>query len=145
VSYKKLSSGYEWCGSPLSHSADWDLPTRIGNDTKGTLVSVECIESDDEKFTSRHLLLTCQVSYPSGVNLRFLARIYPGAPGIWTALEVNAVEGFSPEGIPDDLATYNYLVRSSPSKLPDQNLSPLISHRRTSVGTGEFTTIPETV
>jgi len=125
VSYKELSSGYEWCRAPLSHSADWDLPTRIGNDTKGTLLSVECIESDDEKFTSRHLLLTCLVRYPCGVDLRFLARIYPGAPGIWTALEVKAFEGFSPEGIHEDLATYNYYGSQQPVKIARSEFIPV--------------------
>ena len=53
-----LSSGKEWVVSIPDHTADWDLPTKIGNKSSAELISVNCIKSDDQKFTSQHLLIT---------------------------------------------------------------------------------------
>lgn len=98
VSLKNVKSGKEWCGSKPLHLCDWNLPTKIDNSRLAKLISIECTETDDEHFTSKHLLISALIQYDSGLELRFLIRAYPDATGIWTALEVKSLNGFSRKG-----------------------------------------------
>lgn len=97
-----------WTQTKKRHNCDWDLPTKIGNASKAQLLSVECVETNDERFTSNHLLVTSHIAYDCGLELKHLIRVYPDASGIWTALEVKSLDSFSPEGIPEDIDTYIY-------------------------------------
>lgn len=125
VSYKNLSSGKEWSQLKSTYSADWGLPKRIEKDTKCKLVSVDCIETDDERFTSYHLLVSALIHYDCGLDVKFLVRVYPDAPGLWTALEVKANEQFSPEGIPADRATYKSYGSNQPVKIARNEFIPV--------------------
>lgn len=58
VSYKNSETGKEWCGKKSVYASDWNLPNRIDNETKGELISIDCIETDDERFTANHLWLS---------------------------------------------------------------------------------------
>lgn len=100
VSMKNVKTGKEWCGKKPLHICDWSLPSKIDNSSRAKLISVECIETDDGHFTSKHLLVSALIQYDSGLELRFLIRVYPDAAGIWTALEVKSLDGFSPKGFP---------------------------------------------
>lgn len=148
-SYKNLISGKEWVGkndkytnqseerikvgtppnnwsqTKKRHTCDWDLPTKIGNTSKARLLSVDCIETDDEHFTSNHLLITAHMEYDCGLELNYLIRVYPDAWGIWTALEVKALDSFSPEGIPEDIATRGYYGSRQPIKIARNEYIPV--------------------
>ena len=117
TSFKNLSSGKEWASSFPDHTADWDLPAKIGKESVAELVSVNCVESDDEKFTSPHLLCTAHMRYDCGLEIQYLIRIYPDAPGIWTALNVKALESFSSDGIPEDISIFKYYGSRQPVKI----------------------------
>lgn len=108
-SFKNLISNEEWASSyPNHHVSDWHLPTKIEKETGAKLISVNCNETDDEQFTSKHLLVTAHIKYDTGLEIQFLIRVYPNASGVWTALNVKADETFNPEGIPEDLAIEKY-------------------------------------
>jgi hypothetical protein len=149
TSYKNLVSGKEWVnpkerytnqekmrirlGTPPNvwhqtkkrHTSDWDLPTKIGNTSKARLLSVDFVETDDEHFTSNHLLITAHLEYDCGLELNYLIRVYPDAWGIWTALEVKALDSFSSEGIPEDMATYIYYGSRQPIKIARNEYIPV--------------------
>lgn len=63
TSFINQGSGKEWATSITEHTADWDLPTKIGEGSTAKLISVNCMVSDDEKFTSPHLLITAYMKY----------------------------------------------------------------------------------
>lgn len=67
--YRHLLSGREWALLVPEHSCDWDLPSKTGNGTSATLLSVDCEQSDDRGFTSGHLLITTSMQYDSGIEL----------------------------------------------------------------------------
>ena len=125
VSYKNLESGKEWCKIKSIHSSDWNLPMRIENGTKGELIEINCIETDDEKFTSEHLLVSALFHYECGLDIRFLVRVYPNAPGLLTALEVKSDTTFSIEGIPEDISTYKYYGSNQPVKIARNEFIPV--------------------
>lgn len=133
-SFKNSISGKQWAENEHSHTSDWDLPTKIGATSKASLVSVTSKITDDEKFTSKHILAKAHMKYDSGIELQFLIRVYPDAPGIWTALEVKSNSGFSPEGIPVDLATEKYYGSNQPVKIARNEFIPVDfskeNHRR---------------
>jgi hypothetical protein len=124
-SFKNLKSGKEWCGKEPIYTADWNLPKRIDNDAAGELISIDCIESDDEKFTDNHLLVTALFSYDCGIDLKFKVRVYPNAPGIWTALEVKSQNGFSTKDIPVDIATYKSYGSNQAVKIARNEFIPI--------------------
>ena len=125
VSFINLKSGKEWSQLKHAYSSDWGLPKRIDNDTKGKLISVDCKETDDESFTSKHLLVSALIQYDCGLEIKFLVRVYSDAPGLWTALEVKSNEGFSSEGIPVDNATYKSYGSNQPVKIARNEYIPV--------------------
>jgi len=125
ISYRNLQSDKEWCGKVPVYSSDWDLPKRIENGSKGELVELTCTETNDEKFTENHLLVSAIFHYDCGLDIKFLIRVYPNANGLWTALEVKSNEGFSVEGIPVDIATYKYYGSKQPVKIARNEFIPI--------------------
>ncbi|MDN5214905.1 hypothetical protein QQ020_22685 [Fulvivirgaceae bacterium BMA12] len=125
ISYKNTTSGKEWAEARHSHTSDWDLPTKIGPGSSAKLLSVACVKTDDEQFTTEHLLVTAHMTYNFGLDVKYLIRVYPDAPGIWTALEVKANSGFSTEGIPVDLATRKYYGSNQPVKIARNEFVPI--------------------
>ncbi|WP_289062186.1 hypothetical protein [uncultured Zobellia sp.] len=125
ISFKNTRSGKEWCMEKSPYDSDWNLPTKIENASPARLIAVEGITTDDEKFTTEHILVTALVRYDSGIELNYLVRVYPNAPGIWTALEVRAIDGFSPEGIPEDLAMYKSYGSNQPIKIARNEFIPV--------------------
>ena len=120
-----LGSGKEWAATIPDHTSDWDLPTKIGSESSAELISVNCIESDDEKFTTQHLLITAHMKYNCGLEVQFLIRVYPNAPGIWTALNVKALESFSIDGIPEDISTRKSYGSRQPVKIARSEYIPV--------------------
>lgn len=76
---KNVQSGKEWCGKKPLHSCDWNLPAKIDDNSPAKLLSIDCIDTDDEHFTSKHLLVSALIKYECGLELRFLIRVYPDA------------------------------------------------------------------
>lgn len=118
-------SGHGWYQTKKRHTADWNLPTKIDNDSNARLLSVKCVETDDEHFTSNHLLVSAHIAYDSGLEINYLIRVYPDAKGIWTALEVKALDSFSSEGIPEDLADFSYYGSRQPIKIARNEYIPI--------------------
>ncbi len=125
ISLKNVLSGKEWCGNRSGHLCDWNLPTKIDDGSTAKLISVDCTETDDEHFTSNHLLLSALIHYDTGLDLRFLIRVYPDGTGIWTALEVKSLDSFSSEGIPADLSTYKSYGSDQPLKIARNEFVPV--------------------
>ncbi|MFS4466500.1 hypothetical protein [Maribacter sp. 2210JD10-5] len=126
VSFKNERSGKEWSTNKANtFGADWNLPTKIDKDSQATLVSVDCQESDDAHFTSKHLLVNALFEYANGIQIKLLVRVYPNATGLWTALEVKADADFSPEGIPEDIAYEKYYGSNQPVKIARNEFIPV--------------------
>ncbi len=134
ISYKNIDSGKEWCGLTPVYLCDWGLPGRIQSDAAAHLFSLSCVETDDEKFTENHLLVSALIHYDCNLDIRFLVRVYPDAPGLWTALEVKATAGFSTNGIPVDNSTFKSYGSNQPVKIARNEYLPvdfsLKNHRR---------------
>jgi len=91
--FKNLATGTEWVTMRSAQLADWDLGMPGMENAK--LVSLEATESDDEKFTSRHLAVIATIAYPeANLELKYLIWAYPGAPGLRTQLLVKGTAGF---------------------------------------------------
>jgi len=125
TSYKNLISDKEWATTSPDHTADWDLPTKTDADSKAELLSIHCVETNDEKFTSNHLLITTHMRYDFGLEVKHLIRVYPNSSGIWTALEVKSLDSFSSEGIPEDLGTTKYYGSTQPVKIARSEYVPV--------------------
>jgi hypothetical protein len=126
VSFKNISTGNEWAVKDPVHSSDWNLPKRIENGTNGKLKSIKSIVSDDEKFTSEHLSVEAVFDYEkAGLSVKYLVRVYPGSPGIWTALEVKSLGIFSPREVPEDVSYYKSYGSNQPLKIARNEFIPV--------------------
>ena len=75
--------------------SDFQLPTVELENPQGNLLGVTVIQSDDEGFTSEHLLVEAIIEYPSeNLQIAFKVRAYPDAPGLHVQLGVKATDGF---------------------------------------------------
>ncbi|MDT8388988.1 MAG: hypothetical protein RRC34_00580 [Lentisphaeria bacterium] len=76
--------------------ADWLLPVCFDANPSAVPVSMEANVSNDEGFTSDHLAVTAEMTYPTAkLSLRFTVWAYPDAPGLRTSLHIRALDGFS--------------------------------------------------
>ncbi len=102
ISIKNQLTGIEYAKINNKHSCDWDLPGAINDTTPAELFNITVIENDDEGFINKHLQVISTIKYPkSKVEVQHVIWIFPDAPGIRTQLRVKAMEGFSPENLPD--------------------------------------------
>ena len=65
--------------------------------------------------------------------MKYLVRAYPGARGLWTALEVRARSDYSPEGIPEDVAFERSYGSRQPVKIARSEFVPIdfsVANRR---------------
>jgi hypothetical protein len=101
VSIKDLQSGKEYgllSGKCLS---DWDLPGAITDTSLARVADFSVSVSDDDGFTNRHILAVTTLEYPNArLMVRHVVWAFPDAPGIRTQLQVKAMAGFSPKGLP---------------------------------------------
>jgi hypothetical protein len=95
-SVTRLASGYIWQNASTTHVADWQLPTRLDENPDARLVDADMTVSDDEGFTSEHLLVSIYIDYPSEkIQVRFSVRVYPDAPGLHVQLAFRTLDGFA--------------------------------------------------
>jgi len=80
VSFKQVDSDYEWCLKKDGHSCDWNLPSKIDDQSVAQFISIDCIITDDEHFTSKHILVSTMFRYDCGLEIKHLVRVYPNAP-----------------------------------------------------------------
>jgi len=91
--FKNLKTGTEWVSVANKSTADWSLGL-LGMD-KAKLVSLEALESDDDKFTSKHIAVVATIDYPNAnMVLKYLIWAYPGASGLRTQLLIKGKKGF---------------------------------------------------
>ncbi len=94
--FRNLTTGTEWVSRESANLADWDL--RMPGMEKARLVSLEATESDDEKFTSKHISVVATIEYPdANLETKYMIWAYPGAQGLRTQLLVKGKEGFVPD------------------------------------------------
>ncbi len=124
-SFKNLESNKEWATTNHNYESDWNLPTKIEAGSPAVLNNLGFTITDDEHFTSNHILVVANMTYDCGLEINFLVRVYPEAYGTWTALEVKSKEGFSSEGIPEDVATYKYYGSNQPIKIARSEFIPI--------------------
>ncbi len=97
VSLRDLDSSREWATAPAI-TCDWSLPGLIGEQTEAKLTSLTCREDDDEGFTSRHLAVMAEITYPDAkLVVRYIVWVYPDAPGLRCQLRARGMPGFSAE------------------------------------------------
>ena len=102
ISIKNQVSGKEYAEIGSKYEADWDLPGAITDTSSAQLVGITVTENDDEGFSNKHLQVVTTIKYPdSKLEVQHVIWVFPDAPGIRTQLRVKALEGFSPEGLPD--------------------------------------------
>lgn len=99
-SVTRTTTGCCWQASgKVTHHADWQLPTILGENPPAELIDVSMTDSDDEGFTSEHLLVTVLMNYPSAhLQVRFVVRVYPDVPGLHVQLAYRTLDGFAWEG-----------------------------------------------
>jgi hypothetical protein len=103
VSIKNVESGKEYGKIDSKYSCDWDLPGAITNNSKAELIDLAIAENDDEGFSSKHLQVVTTIKYPDAkLEVQHVIWVYSDASGIRTQLRVKALEGFSPEGLPNN-------------------------------------------
>ena len=68
-SFKNSISGKQWAENEHSHTSDRDLPAKIGANSKAPLISIKSQITDDEKFTSKHILVNAHMNYDVGLEL----------------------------------------------------------------------------
>lgn len=107
VSLRDEASGREYAKTPPAHTADWNLPGALGDDTPAELVSLTASEDDDEGFTGKHLQVITAFRYASAkLEVQHVVWVYPGAKGLRTQLRVKALPGFDPKNLPEGDGTY---------------------------------------
>jgi hypothetical protein len=101
ISLRDALTGREWAAKP-AHASDWDLPGALGDSTDGALVGTETRVSTDDGFVSEHIEVISTIRYAKAkLELQHVVWVFPDAPGVRTQLRVKALDGFSPEGLPD--------------------------------------------
>ena len=109
TSVKDMKTGVEWAKPNHSVNCDWNLPGAITNATRGTFVSLNVRESDDDGFINSHLEVVSQFLYDSArLEIQYVVWVFPGAPGVRTQLRVKALNGFIPDSIPKTETTIKY-------------------------------------
>lgn len=109
VSLKDVSTNKEWCKPEKELKCDWNLPGAIGNETKAEFVSLNIRKANDEQFINDYLEVITQFKYDSArLELQHVVWVFPDATGIRTQLRVKALDGFKPDGLPEDETTTNY-------------------------------------
>lgn len=86
-----LNSDQDWCqgSNKPSHTCDWELPGEDNELSPAELLSLDVTISDDEGFTSEHVLISCGFRYPqANLLLQYLVWLYPEFPGMRTQLRI---------------------------------------------------------
>ncbi len=87
------SAGKEWV-NVKNNTCDWGYHGLIDGDSEARLVSMKAEESNDQGFTSKHLLVMAEFEYPEVQTwVQFHIRVYPGAPGIFTQISLKGAGG----------------------------------------------------
>jgi len=103
VSIRNQVTGREYAKKQGKLLCDWSLPGSITDSSSAQLMDVEITIDDDEGFTNKHIQVVTTLNYPvAKLVVKHVIWVYPDAPGIRTQLRIKAMEGFSPEGLPDN-------------------------------------------
>jgi len=107
--FKNIATGTEWVSNDFSKMADWSLG--LPGMDKANLLSLEAVESDDTKFTSKHIAIEATIDYPdANIELRYVIWAYPNAPGLRTQLLIKGKNGYTPDTLFNgDLANTDHL------------------------------------
>ena len=101
VSIKDLQAGREYGAINGQYQSDWDMPGAITDTSTARMVNFSVTINDDNGFTNKHLQGVTTIEYPNAKLLvRHIVWVFPDAPGIRTQLQIRAMPGFSPDGLP---------------------------------------------
>ncbi len=91
VGLQRNHSDFMKVRQPPASGCDWDL----GDIGPGELTSLQAYRDDDERFTSEHLRVAAEFVYPTArIKLRYVVWVYPGAQGLRTQLQIQAMPGY---------------------------------------------------
>lgn len=80
-------------------NADWLLPVCEENNPPGAIRSITTELSDDEGFTSQHVMFSAEIDYAeAALAVRFTVWAYPKAPGLRVGLWIKALDGYAWNG-----------------------------------------------
>jgi hypothetical protein len=98
-SITRIATQYTWRNPNTTLHADWQLPTRLDENPQAQLIDITAEISDDQGFTSEHLLVIALMEYPTEhLQARFCVRVYPDAPGVHVQLAFRMLDGFNWDG-----------------------------------------------
>ena len=86
--FTDLVNKYEWCQQNAQHQCDWELPKSEGQNGSAKLLSIQVQTSDDEGFSSSHVLVTCKFMYESDdMEVDYIIWNFPDFAGMRTQLK----------------------------------------------------------
>ena len=87
--FTDLVNEHEWCLKNPHLKCDWELPNDNEQTGTGKLLSIQVMPSDDEGFSSKHVLVKCKFLYETDdIELVYLIWLYPEFAGMRTQLKV---------------------------------------------------------
>lgn len=88
VGLRDVENGVEWADLDNDQLADWQSPLRESSGAIGCIREVKFTESNDGGFSSDHLLISIVIGYEDLMEIRYVSKLFPNAPGIYSHLEV---------------------------------------------------------
>lgn len=131
TSFIDVRSGKEWAVKP-GRVSDWDLPgltekpvfiksqnggrytnwdlfftSDIFEKMKGEWIGTIAQVKDDDGFVNKYVEVISTIRYEAQhLEVQHVVWVFPGAPGLRTQLRVKALQGFDPNGLPEEEGTY---------------------------------------
>ena len=99
-SVRNLETGKEWSSTAADLPADWSYEGLLDLAEPAKLKRLTARPVRFDPLTSDHIQIQAEMEYAkSRLAVRYTARVYPGAPGFWTQLEVKGLSGYSGAGV----------------------------------------------
>lgn len=89
---RDIENDIEWADLKSGHISDWENPLKESSKHQGSIKGVKFTESNDEGFTSDHLLISILIGYGGLLEVKYISKLYPNAPGIYTHLEIRKLK-----------------------------------------------------
>ena len=90
--FTDLVNNHEWCQNSSTLQCDWELPKEKDKTGNAKLLSIQAMTSDDEGFSSKHILVTCKFLYESDdMEIDYLIWIFPEFAGMRTQMKVKSL------------------------------------------------------
>ncbi len=87
-----IENKFEWADLKSNHLSDWGNPLKESLKYRGFIKNVKFTVSNDEGFSSNHLLVSILIGYGDLFEIKYVSRLYPKASGIYTHLEIRKLK-----------------------------------------------------